>query len=175
MTTSRLIPGSPIAPFTVETLSHGAVQIPGSTFTHLQFRRFAGCPVCNLHLRTFAKSQQQLTDAGIRTVAFFHSSAESMLPFQSDLPFAVVPDAERVWYAKFGVERSAAAMLHPSALWAAMRGATSVKANPLRGEGGSNGLPADFLIDANGRLVAVKYGAHADDAWSVDDVCALIS
>jgi peroxiredoxin len=173
MTTSRLIPGSKIAPFTVETLSHGAVKIPGPTYTHLQFRRFAGCPVCNLHVRSFAKAQQQLADAGIRTVAFFHSSAESMLPFQGDLPFAVVPDPERRWYTQFGVERSALAALHPAAMWAAMKGATSVKSNPLRGEGGSSGLPADFLIDSDGNLIAVKYGAHADDAWSVEDVCAL--
>ncbi|PZR08633.1 MAG: hypothetical protein DI536_24325 [Archangium gephyra] len=173
MTTSRLIPGSRIAPFTVDTLSHGTVNVPGAEYTHLQFRRFAGCPVCNLHVRSFAKAQPQLADAGVQTVAFFHSSAGSMLPFQGELPFAVVPDVERRWYTQFGVERSALAGLHPAAMWAAMRGAATVKSNPLRGEGGASGLPADFLLDAQGTIVALKYGAHADDAWSVDDVCAL--
>ncbi|MGV3619163.1 MAG: peroxiredoxin-like family protein [Archangium sp.] len=173
MNDTRLLPGRRIEPFTVETLSHGAVKVPGPGFTHLQFRRFAGCPICNLHVRSFARQQPRFEEAGIRTVAFFHSSAEAMLPFQGDLPFAVVPDPERRWYTQFGVERSVLAALHPAAMWAAMKGATSVKSNPMRGEGGANGLPADFLVAPDGALVAVKYGEHADDAWSVDDVCAL--
>ena len=35
---------------------HGAkVSIPDakSKWVHLQFRRFAGCPICNLHLQSF--------------------------------------------------------------------------------------------------------------------------
>lgn len=173
MTNSRLIPGGSIEPFTVETLSHGPVEVPGAGYTHLQFRRFAGCPVCNVHVRTFSRGQPLLLAAGVRTIAFFHSSAEAMLPFQGELPFPIVPDLERRWYTRFGVERSLAAMMHPRAMWAAMQGLASGNANPMQGEGGSNGLPADFLIDARGTLVAVKYGAHAGDAWSVEDVCAL--
>jgi hypothetical protein len=32
------------------------------------------------------------------------------------------------------------------------------------------GLPADFLIGPDGRVRAVKYGRHAGDQWSVDDL-----
>ena len=35
------------------------------------------------------------------------------------------------------------------------------------------GLPADFLINQNGQIVAVNYGAHANDQWSVDDLLAI--
>ncbi len=35
------------------------------------------------------------------------------------------------------------------------------------------GLPADFLFDLNGRVLAGKYGQHADDQWSVEEVIAL--
>jgi hypothetical protein len=41
---------------------------------------------------------------------------------------------------------------------------------PMRPPGGSLGLPADFLIDRDGRVIASKYGAHADDQWSVDEL-----
>jgi hypothetical protein len=34
-------------------------------------------------------------------------------------------------------------------------------------------VPADFLINQTGTIVAVKYGAHADDQWSVDEVIEL--
>jgi len=43
----------------------------------------------------------------------------------------------------------------------------------LRAEGGRLGLPADFLIAAEGRLLACKYGEHAYDQWSVEDLLAL--
>lgn len=174
MRPNRLLPGSVVNPFTIETLSHGPLRVPGDAYTHLQFRRFAGCPVCNLHVRSFARAQPQLQQLGVRTVAFFHSSAQSMLPFQGDLPFAVVPDPQRAWYARFGVETSPLAMLHPAAWVAGVRALGAVKASPFAGEGGMNGLPADFLVAPSGELLAVKYGAHADDGWSVDDVCALV-
>ncbi len=32
------------------------------------------------------------------------------------------------------------------------------------------GLPADFLIDPDGRVLAAHYGTHANDQWSVDDL-----
>jgi hypothetical protein len=32
------------------------------------------------------------------------------------------------------------------------------------------GLPADLLIDPAGRVVALRFGRHADDQWSVDDL-----
>ena len=33
--------------------------------------------------------------------------------------------------------------------------------------------PADFLIAQDGRVVASKYGTHADDQWSVDEVLTI--
>src|SRR5690349_19239184 len=71
--------GETISPFSVSTLSHGTLSVPGDELIHLQFRRFAGCPVCNLHLRAFAKQVPQLEGAGVQTIAFFHSSAEAMM------------------------------------------------------------------------------------------------
>lgn len=170
----RLEVGATIAPFTVDTLAHGALRVPSSTsLVHLQFRRFAGCPVCNLHLRSFARSVDALAAAGVTPIAFMHSTAASMREYQADLPFAVVPDPERRWYTRFAVERSMLALMHPSAVAAATRGMFSAPSNPLVGEGGMNGLPADFLIDRRGALVAVKYGEHAADHWEVAEVIAL--
>ncbi|WP_217918795.1 peroxiredoxin-like family protein [Myxococcus sp. AM010] len=174
--TSRRQPGDVLAPFSVTTLSHGLLELPmraPGAFTHLQFRRFAGCPICNLHMRSFAAAQGRIEEAGIHTVAFFHSSAEAMRPYQGDLPFPVVPDLERRWYGHFGVEQSVLAVAHPRVMLSAVRGLASAPSNPFAGEGGQRGLPADFLLDATGRVRAVHYGRHADDHWEVDDVIAL--
>jgi hypothetical protein len=37
-------------------------------------------------------------------------------------------------------------------------------------EGGRLGLPADFLIAPDGTVIAKKYGTHAYDQWSVDEL-----
>jgi hypothetical protein len=34
-------------------------------------------------------------------------------------------------------------------------------------------LPADFLIGADGAVLAARYGAYVDDHWSVDHLLAL--
>jgi hypothetical protein len=39
--------------------------------------------------------------------------------------------------------------------------------------GGPLGLPAEFLIAPSGQIKAVKYGTHAYDQWSVDELIAL--
>ena len=42
----------------------------------------------------------------------------------------------------------------------------------LHPTGGHLGLPADFLIDTGGRVLASKRGRHANDQWTVDQVLA---
>ncbi len=44
---------------------------------------------------------------------------------------------------------------------------------PTNPHGGRLGLPADFLIAPDGSVLACKYGSHAYDQWSVDDILAL--
>lgn len=170
----RLEAGHVFAPFQLTTLAHGTIEVPDREhLVHLQFRRFAGCPVCSLHLRSFARRRAELEAAGVRVIAFFHSSADALRPYHADLPFPVVPDAERRWYRRFGVERSLRALAHPRAMWEGARGLALAPSNPLRGEGGANGLPADFLVDRDGRLRAVHYGQHAADHWEVEEVVRL--
>ncbi len=175
MAVPRVTPGQLIPPLALPTLSHGTLELPCGKLTHLQFRRFAGCPICNLHLRTFAKATDRLAAAGLQLVAFFHSSAETMRPFQGELPFPVVPDLSRTWYELFGVERSLLSWVHPAAQWRAMAGIFTVPNKFFVGEGGHDGLPADILLDEHNRVVAAKYGAHAADDWSVDDLLSEVA
>lgn len=149
---------------------------------HLQFRRFAGCPVCNLHLRSFAQRYDEIEAAGLREVAVFHSSNAALRPYTADLPFAVVGDPEKRLYAEFGVESAPRALLDPRAWLGIVRSVLHTlrgivregrPAPPTNPEGGRLGLPADFLIASDGRVLACYYGEHADDQWSVDDLLRL--
>jgi AhpC/TSA family len=179
----RLSPGDTVAPRVLTTIRAEPVPVPDPRcLVHLQFRRYAGCPICNLHLRSVARRHDDIQAAQIREVAVFHSPAEDMLPHQASLPFAVVADPERLLYDEFGVETSRRAVLHPRAWSTPLRPAVySVVLRGLRNGGSPGprsdetvlGLPADLLIDPTGRVVAAKYGTHADDQWSVDELLEL--
>ena len=157
------------------TLSGAVLSIPDPhRLVHLQLRRFAGCPICSLHLREFTRRHEELLAAGVLEVAVFHSSATELRKAQTGLPFAVVPDPDRSLYAELGVGSSPRAVLHPRAWLAAARAlASRASADPSAGaKDGSLGVPGDFLITPGGRIAAMQIGRHADDGWSVDEVLA---
>jgi len=163
------------------TSIHGApVPLPDpDRLVHLQFRRFAGCPVCNLHLRTVVARHSEISVAGIREVVVFHSSREELLEHAGGLPFDVVADPDKRLYREYGVESAPRALLDPRAWPGIVRAVASGlrhrdKAPARRVNGGRLGLPADFLIAPDGRTVASKYGEHAGDQWSVDELLALV-
>lgn len=173
-------PGSPIGPRTLTPVSGPPVPVPDpDRLIHLQFRRFAGCPVCNLHLRSVVRRHAEIEAAGIREVVVFHSPAEELREHTDGLPFAVVADPGKRLYAEFGVESAPRALLDPRvwgpiaravlrSAWAILRGRERGPAG--RPHGGRLGLPADFLIGTDGRVLAAKYGAHAYDQWPVDEL-----
>jgi hypothetical protein len=178
-----LAAGGPVPAAEFVTIDREPVPLPDPGATvHLQFRRFAGCPVCNLHLRSVARRHDEIAAAGIREVVLFHSPADELRPHVADLPFAVVADPDKRLYALFGVEAGPRALLDPRAWGTIVRAIAHDLPGIVRGRrpapaarpaGGRLGLPADFLVGSAGSLLAVKYGAHADDQWSVDELLAL--
>jgi peroxiredoxin len=160
----------------LEALS-GRVRVPDATrLVHLQLRRYAGCPICSLHLRSFARRHDEIASAGVVEVAVFHSSSKDLAKVHMDQPFAVVPDPERRLYKELGVGTSRSAMANPRVWFAAARAIGSGAATH-RGIGtadGSFGLPGDFLICSDGRIVASYRGLHADDQWSVDELLHIV-
>lgn len=179
----RIAPGDTVTARELTTIHSEPILVPATGgLTHLQFRRYAGCPICNVHLRSVARRHDEIRAAGIREIVVFHSAVKDMLPYQGELPFAAVADPNRELYAEFGVERSKRSLLHPKAWTAPLNPQTwSVVADgiragaPLFSTGGESvmGLPADFLIGADGRVLAAKYGRHANDQWSVDELLQL--
>jgi len=169
--------GDVIQPLLLVNIHGEPVHIPvRDALLHLQFRRYAGCPVCNVHLRSITRRHDEILEAGIREVVVFHSRVETMLELQGLLPFAAIADPEKKLYAEFGVEKMSPWMaLNPRSWRAAAR--ALAQSTSLRGATGKGeehlGLPAEFLINPDGRVLAAKYGEVADDHWSVDELLAL--
>lgn len=164
----------------LQTILGTKIEIPDKeNFIHLQFRRFAGCPVCNLHLQSFARREQQIADAGIREVIVFHSTREELLKYTSGFPFDLVADPKKQLYKDYGVESSLWAIADPSAFISIIIGIANSTLEFLLGKrplpsftpgGGRLGLPADFLMAPDGKIIDCYYGHHADDHWSVEEL-----
>ena len=94
----------------LETISGENVSVQDDEhLVHLQFRRFAGCPACNLHLRSIVRRHAEIVDAGVCEVVVPLSSRNALLQHGADLPFDVVADPGKHFYSEFGVESSARA------------------------------------------------------------------
>lgn len=95
---SRLAAGD-IAPAIDATSIRGdrvRIADPDGRLVHLQFRRFAGCPICNLHLRKLAAHADELRAKGIHEVVVFHSSQSELAQYQAALPFDCIADPAKV-------------------------------------------------------------------------------
>jgi peroxiredoxin len=168
--------GDKVGARTLTTITGTHVSIPSQDrLVHLQFRRFAGCPICSLHMREVAGRSAEIAAVGITEVVLFHSTGDKLRRYQADLPFAVVADPDRKLYKEFGVESSFASVLYPRAMLAAVRGLAQTQSltGAMDRSEDHSGKPADFLIGSDGTVLARKYGNHADDQWSVDELLTL--
>ena len=157
-------------------VSGTSVPVPDQTrLVHMQFARFAGCPICTLHLRPFVTRAGDIDRAGIREVVVFHSSAADLRQYEPDLPFDIIPDPDKRLYAEFGVGASRRSVMHPAVLLRmfSLLPIARGRKPPADPAGGKLGLPADLLIAPDGTVLAAHYGTHALDQWSVADLLAL--
>jgi peroxiredoxin len=161
----------PLITVTTSKVTPITIPVAGARYTHIQFRRFSGCPICNTHIAALRRGKAQLDALGIHEVLFFHSSQEDVAAVHDDLPFDAVGDPEKRYYRQFGVESS----------WSAVS-LTAIRAafaSVLRGDfgskitGGPLGLPAEFLVAPDGHIKAAHYGKHAYDQWPVETILDL--
>src|SRR5437667_4605610 len=165
--------GDTVPATTLESVTGGPIKLPDpNRLVHLQFRRFVDCPFCNTHIAKLRRRAHEIEAAGIKEVIVFHSSAKSIRSYQKDVPFVLVGDPKKALYKVFGVEASLR-FLSRKALGAAMRGVAHGNFGLRFSGGGPMGLPGDFLIAPSGQIKAAKYGTHAYDQWSVDELIAL--
>ncbi len=168
--------GDKIKARTLSTVTGAEVRVPTpDRIVHLQLRRFAGCPICNLHIRELASRAGEIEGAGIDEVVVFHSSADRLREYVDEVPFALVGDPKRKLYKEFGVDWSLRSVFYPAVFRAAARGLrqTTSLMGALAPTENHLGKPADFLIEPDGTIRACKYGVHADDQWSVNEMLDL--
>lgn len=172
----KLTRGTQLKPYQLLDIHGQPINIPESgRWTHIQFRRYSGCAVCNLHLHSFITRHNELAASHIQEVVVFNSTPERILADLPQSPLRLISDVDKHLYTQFGVGTAVMAVFNPAVWIPAMRGAAQFGVRLPRDEETSWGLPADFLIDEEGKIVAVHYGKHANDQWSLDQLLTLVS
>lgn len=137
----------------------------------LSFYRYASCPVCNLRVHSIIESFPQWSEQGLAVVGVFQSTKESIAQYvgRQDAPFPIVPDPDMVLYKRFGVESKWRGLMSINVIAAAIQ-AFGKGFLPGKVEGPMHRTPADFLIDARGRIAVAHYGQDIDDHIPLDTI-----
>jgi peroxiredoxin len=139
--------------------------------TLLSFFRDAACPFCNFRVYELTPHHQSLSSLGLDIVAVFGSSQTEVLRFvaRHPRPFRIAADPVGQSHARYGIERSLLRKLKAivTRVPTLIRGLRIVG---LAGLNTNNLMPADFLIDEDGRIVETWYGSDAGDRIPLERV-----
>lgn len=139
--------------------------------TLLSFFRDAACPFCNFRIYELTHHHATLSALGLDIVAVFGSGQAEVLHFvaRHPRPFRVAADPVGASHRRYGIERSFWRKLKAIAT----RVPTLLRGLRIVGLAGLNTnslMPADFLIDEEGRIVEAYYGGDAGDRIPLERV-----
>jgi peroxiredoxin len=139
--------------------------------TLLSFFRDAACPFCNFRIYELTQHHEALAALGLDIVAVFGSSQAEVVRFvaRHPRPFRVAADPVGASHARYGIERSLLRKIKAvvTRVPTLIRGLRIVG---LAGLNTNNLMPADFLIDEEGRIVETYYGSDAGDRIPLERV-----
>lgn len=158
-------------PLDIVDINGKAVAIGTGRRMVLSFFREASCPFCNFRVYVLTNNYRNLAELGLDVVAVFSSDEPEVRKFVAaqPRPFRIVADPDNTAHNTYQIQRSwwgkfRAMLLHMPALLAGLK--------ITRGAGMTTGnmLPADFLIDENGKLVEAYYGKDAGDHIPIERI-----
>lgn len=144
----------------------------------LSFYRYASCPFCNLRVHKLTTLAPEWEAKGLSLLAVFQSPASSIHEHAgAELrPFSIIPDPEQRLYKRYGVGRSWLGLAKSAARVAELAEALNEGIRPGVPEaGGANRVPADFIIDASGKIVLAYYGKDIGDHLPIEDINRLLA
>ena len=143
-------------------------------YRHIAFHRYAACPVCTLSMREFTTRANDLKKAQVQHIAVFHSPLEKMKKYYPEQPpFDIILDPGMSLYNKYDVTGSLLGYLSPQSGLELLKSFSNGVSLGLDGDGEKTTMPADFLINPDGLIVALNYGKFVGDSWKVDDVLSI--
>lgn len=141
----------------------------------VSFTRYAGCPVCQLHVGRIAAAMPEFRARSCGVWMVFQSTPERLRAAMDRWQpgFAAVADPAAGLYDAFGAAASLAGYVHPRSLLALVR-ATAAGKRHGRFEGREAQMPADFVLDPGGRIALAHYGGDVGDDAPVAALLAAV-
>lgn len=140
----------------------------------LSFYRYASCPLCNLRVHDLSVRQAEWQSHGLEMLAVFQSPAEKLLQSvgKQGAPITIIPDPEQRLYSLYSVSHSWFGFLKAwiARLPEVWRSVFLKQFLPGTVEGGIHRIPADFLINPQGRIVVAYYGKDIGDHLPVRQI-----
>lgn len=132
----------------------------------LSFFRDAACPFCSFRIHELTHRYRQWQAQGLEVIAVFSSSDQDVRQHVSrhPRPFRMIADPDLSLYGYYGVEESISGMVKavvfhlPRIVRGMLVGGRPDPKNPH-----IRLVPADFLIDEEGRVVDLWYGRNTSD------------
>ena len=172
----RLVPGDMAPHFQVQDMEGRPIRLGdyGGRWLLLSFYRYASCPLCNLRIHTLSQQRAAWQAQGMDMLAVFQSPQEKMLQYvgRQQAPFPLIPDAGQRLYALYGVKCSVIGFLKAwmTRLPEITRSVLRLGYFPGSVEGGIHRIPADFVINPQGRITEAYYGRDIGDHLPVERV-----
>jgi peroxiredoxin len=162
----KLTVGDAVPDFSAENISGAGITptaLKGKPYIMI-FTRYIGCPICQMHTAQIRSMGPAARGAGGEVLVFYRSKPETLAKYfrEFDHEFQVIGDPKAKVYRGFGAGGSLLGYLAPKTLIAAARAG---KAGYKHGkfEAGELQMPADFVINARGKVSFVHYGRHGND------------
>lgn len=170
----RLVPGEKVKNIILPEIGGSVFElesVAGQAFM-LSFFRFASCPLCNLRMDEMVKRFYEFGE-DFTIIAVFDSSFEKLVRHTDghEAPFHVLADEKNIYYREYGIEHSLYGLLKgmvlrfPTLLKGVLKGYF-----PREFKKSLFTMPADFLVDREGIIREVHYGADEGDHTSFDQV-----
>ncbi len=139
------------------------------------FFRFSSCPFCNIRIDRLMKRWNEFPEDTVMVGVFDAQIGELTKRMgKRNIPFTIVADETYEHFEKNGVEKS-----YPRFMWGAMRSPITMIMATLKGYipmtlsiSKMSTLPADILIDEDGKIVEAHYCKDTVDHISIDRMIA---
>jgi len=142
----------------------------------LAFFRYSGCPLCNLRVHQMIQRHEAWERQGLQIVAVFQAPVHEVEANvgKQNAPFPIVCDPDEELYRLYGLEASLAGYLSAKNL---PKMAEALKEGFIPGtmHGTKTRLPADFLIDATGKVVDTFYAPTIGDHIPFERIDAFLA
>ncbi len=141
----------------------------------VSFTRYAGCPVCQLHVARIAAAMPEFRARSCGVWMVFQSTPARLQAAMAEWQpgFAAVADPTARLYDAFGAAASLAGYVHPRSLLALGRATVAGKRHG-RFEGRETQMPADFVLDHAGGIILAHQGRDVGDDTPVAALLAAV-